>query len=118
MTALTTEELSFFKHYGYLLKSNAIPSSLCQRLVDRMWASAPAHLDRDNPKTWTKISSENASNDPLLVHQGTRWQLRSASTEQLLIDAAWHPTIVGWAEQLLGDGTLRKHTVGGKPMGS
>ncbi len=118
MTALTTEELSFFKHYGYLLKSNAIPTSLCQRLVDRMWASAPAHLDRDNPKTWTKISSENASTDPLLVHQGARWQLRSASTEQLLIDAAWHPTIVGWAEQLLGDGTLRKHTVGGKPMGS
>ena len=118
MTALTTEELSFFKQHGYLLKSQAIPKTLCEQLVDRMWATAPAHLDRDDPDTWTKVPEAHASNDPLLVQQGTRWQLRSASTEQLLIDAAWQPTIVQWAEQMLGKGTLREPKVGGKPMGS
>ena len=89
MTALTTEELSFFKQHGYLLKSQAIPKTLCEQLVDRMWATAPAHLDRDDPDTWTKVPEAHASNDPLLVQQGTRWQLRAASTEQLLIDA-WY----------------------------
>ena len=54
----------------------------------------------------------------MLLTQGTRWQLRGASTERDLIDLMYSAQLVLWAEQLLGAGTLRPPVVGGKPMGS
>ena len=115
---LTTEELSFFKTYGYLLKRKAADPDLCERVLDRMWETAPAHLKRDEPSSWKPVPANESSDDPLLVKQGTRWQFRGASTEQELIDLMFSNQLVTWAEQLLGKDTLRKPNIGGKPMGS
>ena len=118
MDLLTEEELSFFKRYGYLIKRRALDAELCERVLDRMWRSAPAGVRRDDPETWRPIARDASSDDALLVQQDTRWQLRSASTEQDLIDLVYSAQMVLWAEQLLGNGTLRPPKVGGKPMGS
>ncbi len=118
MERLSAEELSFFKSYGYLIKRRALDAALCQRALERMWESAPKSVKRDDPETWGPIGTEDSSDDALLVTQGTRWQLRSASTEQDLIDLMYSEQITLWAEQLLGEGSLRAPTVGGKPMGS
>ena len=82
MTPLTAEELCFFKQYGYLLKSKAVAKSACELALDRMWATAPAGIKRDDPATWKPISEAEQSNDPLLIKQDTRWQLRAASTRR------------------------------------
>ncbi len=118
MEYLTSEELTFFKRYGYLIKRRALDEGLCERVLDRMWGSAPASVHRDDPETWRPIGVEESSDDSLLLHQGTRWQLRGASTEADLIDLMYSPQLVCWAEQLLGVGTLRPPVKGGKPMGS
>ncbi|HEY5645881.1 MAG TPA: phytanoyl-CoA dioxygenase family protein [Pseudomonadales bacterium] len=118
MNDLTAEELSFFKHYGYLLKRRALDTALCAEVLDRMWDSAPPSLKRNDPTTWHAVPPEEESDDPLRTVQGTRWQLREASCEQAVIDLAFCPQLVAWAEQLLGRGMLRQPTVGGQPMGS
>ncbi len=115
---ITEAELRFFRLYGYLIKHRAVPVALCKAALDRMWESAPASISRDDPSTWKPIAADDASDDTLLVKQGTRWQLRAASTEAALIDVAYNAQLVMWAEQLLGVGTLRPPKVGGKPMGS
>ncbi|MGI9328633.1 MAG: phytanoyl-CoA dioxygenase family protein [Pseudomonadales bacterium] len=115
---LSAEELSFFKQYGYLIKRRAADLKLCQRILDRMWDTAPAHLDRDDPATWTPIPQELESNDPLLYLQQTRWQFRGASTEPELLQLVFSAPIKTWAEQLLGAESLRAPVEGGKPMGS
>ena len=118
MQPLTEEELTFFKRYGYLLKRRALDAELCERVLERMWQSAPPGVDRGDPNTWRPIAAEHASDDPLLLTRDTRWQLRSAGTEEDVINLMYSPLLVLWAEQLLGTGTLRPPTVGGKPMGS
>ena len=118
LTRLSEAELCFFKAYGYLIKRGAVPLALCNAALDRMWESAPASIRRNDPSTWKPIAAPESSADALLVKQGTRWQLRAASTEAALIDVAYNAQLVTWAEQLLGAGTLRAPTVGGKPMGS
>lgn len=116
--SLSSEELSFFKRHGYLIKSRALAAEQCERLLARMWESAPAHLQENDRTSWTAVPAEAEHDDSVLVQQGTRWQLRSASTEAPLIEAAYSPQITHWAEQLLGPGTLRAPVIGGKPMGS
>lgn len=116
--ALSAEELSFFKTYGYLIKRGALDRQHCARVLDRMWQSAPPSLNREDPETWKPIPDGEASADPLLVLQGSRWQLRAAATERQLIDLVFAPPLLNWAEQLLGTGTLRAPKVDGKPMGS
>lgn len=118
MDDLSTEELSFFKRFGYLIKRRAVAAQQCTQILDRMWESAPAHLRRDDPFTWTPVPEAQEQTDALLVQQGTRWQLRQASTERLLIEAAFSPQISHWAEQMLGSGTLRAPNIDGAPMGS
>jgi hypothetical protein len=115
---LTEEELCFFKTYGYLIKRKVLPEDLCADAMDRMWQTAPASLKRDDPTTWQPIPEAESSDDPLLIKQGVRWQYRSAGTEAWLLDLAYNAQIVSWAEQLLGEGTLRQPKAGGKPMGS
>jgi hypothetical protein len=115
---LSDAELCFFKHYGYLIKRRAASLAQCQKVVERMWQSAPPSIKRNAPATWQPISADVASADPLLVWQDTRWQFRAASTEADLLDLVFSKQIVQWAEQLLGEGTLRQPTLNGKPMGS
>jgi hypothetical protein len=115
---LTPEELAFFRRWGYLIKRRAVDAATCARLVDRMWATAPPSLDRQDPRSWRAFEAPEASDDPLLLKQGTRWQWRAASTEAELLAVVWNARITGWAEQLLGTGTLRPPREGGRPMGS
>ena len=115
---LTAEELCFFKTYGYLVKRKAADPDLCESVLDQMWQTAPTHLKRDDPSTWKPIPESESSDDPLLIKQGTRWQYRGASTGEDLIKLMFSEQLIIWAEQLLGESTLRKPTVGGKPMGS
>ena len=115
---LSPEELCFFKKYGYLIRKRALDRVACEAALERMWQTAPASIKRDDPATWRPIPDEEASDDPLLVLQQTRWQLRGAATEQALIDLVFKRPLVSWAEQLLGVGTLRAPKVGGRPMGS
>ena len=118
LTALSPEALSFFKRFGYLILRGAVDRQLCARAVDLMWETAPASIQRDDPATWKPIAADEASDDTLLVKQGTRWQMRTAGTQADLIALAYGPQLVSWAEQLLGEGTLRAPRVGGTPMGS
>jgi hypothetical protein len=118
MDRLSSEELCFFKKYGYLIKRKAVDVALCRRAVDRMWETAPEHLDRHDPGTWRAIPEDQSSDDPLLVKVGTRWQLRAASTEETLLDVAFNDQLILWAEQLLGEDSLRSPVVDGRPMGS
>lgn len=115
---LSAEELSFFKTYGYLLKKRALVKEHCERVLDRMWQTAPPSIRRDDPTTWKAVPAEEESDDPLLHIQGTRWQYRGASCERALIDLVFSPPLINWAEQLLGAGTLRPPVVDGRPMGS
>jgi len=118
ITPLTPEELCFFKQYGYLLKSKAVTKSACEQALNRMWETAPEGIKRDDPATWKPISESEQSNDPLLIKQGTRWQLRAASTEAQIIELAYNRQICAWAEQLLGLKSLKEPKIDGKPMGS
>ncbi|MFT7688466.1 MAG: hypothetical protein ACI9FB_003830 [Candidatus Azotimanducaceae bacterium] len=117
-TPLTSEELSFFKQYGYLIKRQAISISGCKRALDRMWETAPEGIKRDDPSTWKSISESAEFDDSLLVKKGTRWQLRSSSTEAEIIELAYNRQVCAWAEQLLGEGTLKAPKIDGEPMGS
>lgn len=112
------EELSFFKAHGYLIKHRGADLSLCEQALDLMWESAPEHLIRDDPKTWRPIPKALESDDPLLVKQGSRWQYRAASTDPRLINLVFSKQMTTWAEDLLGQDTLRPPKVNGKPMGS
>ncbi|MFT5210847.1 MAG: hypothetical protein ACI9CE_002578 [Flavobacterium sp.] len=118
ISPLTQEELCFFKQYGYLLKSQAVSISACERALGRMWETAPEGILRDDPSTWKPIEASVESDDALLIKQGTRWQLRSASTESDIIELAYNRQICAWAEQLLGQGSLEEPKIDGKPMGS
>jgi hypothetical protein len=117
-TPLAAHEISFFKRHGYLIKRRAIDRARCDRALDRMWESAPASIRRDDPETWRPVPASEASDDPLLTLGGSRWQLRAAGTEAALVDIVWNAPLKGWAEQLLGAGSLRPPRVGGQPMGS
>ena len=115
---LTQEEICFFKQFGYLIKRNAMDTKDCAAAVERMWETAPPSILRDDPATWGPIPQDECSDDPLMVKQHTRWQYRAAGTARWMIDLAFNPQVITWAEQLLGSATLRKPVVDGRPMGS
>ena len=92
---LAAHEISFFKRYGYLIKRRAIDHVRCDRALDRMWESAPPSIRRDDPATWRPIPASAASDDALLTLNGSRWQLRAASTEASLIDIVWGTFLTG-----------------------
>lgn len=116
--ALSEAELCFFKTHGYLIKRNAATPEQCQEILDLMWSSAPEHLERDKPESWSPIPKHLESNDPLLTTIGSRWQYRAAATHPKLLNMMYSPQMQHWAENLLGENTLRAPTPNGKPMGS
>ena len=118
ISSLDGEELSFFKHYGYLIKKQVISAQSCQILCDQLWETAPKHLDRKNPGTWRPIPSEHGSPDPILSLNDTKWQYRGAGTTIEQLSVMKDPQIMHWAEQMLGQGQIREPIENGKPMGS
>ena len=118
---LTTEQLGFFKHNGYLIVPGIMDSQLCAKARDRLWDSLPAtsSIKRHDPRTHTGPFNENdVDTDQLNLRQGYRWQLRSVGTEPLLIDLVFSKVLQTIATQLLGDNMLRPPHVGGRPMGT
>lgn len=115
---LSNEELSFFKKYGYLVKRKGATAEQCQQVLDLMWTSAPTNLKRNDPSSWGPIPQEMESADPLLIQQGCRWQYRAAATDPLLIELVFGEQMRSWAEDMLGENSLRPPVVGGTPMGS
>ncbi len=118
ITPLSIEELAFFKQFGYLIKPKVLSPATCNELVDLMWQSAPAALDRFDPKTYRTIPKSEWSDDSLRFVQDDKWQYRALGTDQPLIDAMTHPQLWQWGEQLLGKGNVRAPIPGGEPMGS
>tara|TARA_B110000305_G_scaffold75210_1_gene84394 strand:- start:1243 stop:2241 length:999 start_codon:yes stop_codon:yes gene_type:complete len=118
MNPLTTEELAFFKHFGYLIKPKVLNASTCNELVDLMWQSAPASLQRHDAQSYQPVPKADWSDDSLRFVQDDKWQYRALGTDQPLIDVMTHPQLWQWGEQLLGNGNIRAPTPGGEPMGS
>ncbi|NKB99862.1 MAG: hypothetical protein GKR90_15380 [Pseudomonadales bacterium] len=110
-TRLSPEEISFFKHNGYLIKRRVIDDDqLFCRVIDYLWNNVPRNiLQRDDPHTWLDSPHKRwtASDHEMvgLLHSGN-WKMRSADRigkESFLVDGiARHPTMLQLAEQLLG----------------
>ena len=91
ITPLTTEELAFFKQFGYLIKPKVLAAAPCNELVDLMWQLAPAALDRLDPATYRPIPKSEWSSDSLRFVQHDKWQYRALGTDQPFIAAMTHP---------------------------
>ena len=118
---LTTEQIGFFKHNGYLIVPGVMDSQLCAKARDCLWDSLPAtsSIKRNDPRTHTgPFDEDDVDTDHLNLRHGYRWQLRSVGTEPLLIALVFSTTLQAIATQLLGDNTLRPPHVGGRPMGT
>ena len=117
---LSHEQISFFKHYGYLLVPGAMDLALCAQVRDEMWAALPpdSHLRRDEKATHVgPFLSEDESLDSVHTRQGYRWLNRALGVSPQVIELIYSETICAMAEQLLG-GELRQAVAGGTPMGS
>ena len=76
---LSTEELTFFKQYGYLIKRSVLSADHVN--------AARSHVDigtggieRDRPDTWGPIPETAHSSDATYVVSRNKWQYRSIST--------------------------------------
>ena len=119
--SVNSEQIAFFKENGYLLLPGAMDAELCKRAGDSLWGSLPENSDiqREDPASHVgPFSDKDTINDPTNMRAGYRWQLRSTGTQQDLIDLVYSATLVGIAEQLLGEGQLRLPIVNGVVMGS
>ena len=114
---LSTEELTFFKQYGYLIKRGVLPVDQCEALLDLMWASAPEGIERDRPDTWGPIPETAHSSDATYVVSRNKWQYRSISTHPSVLRTMTDAPLWNWAEQLLGQSNVRPPTEHGLPMG-
>ncbi|MEM7134849.1 MAG: phytanoyl-CoA dioxygenase family protein [Chloroflexota bacterium] len=118
---LTAEQVSFFKDNGYLLLHNILNTELCTQSRDRLWASLPPDSDlrRDDPASHVgPFSEKDTQVDPQHMRQGFRWQLREIGTDPLMINLVYSEKLTTIAEQLLGEGTLRRPVLNGIPMGT
>ena len=114
---LSTEELTFFKQYGYLIKRSALSADHCETLLDLMWTSAPKGIERDRPDTWGPIPETAHSSDATYVVSRNKWQYRSISTHPSVLRTMTAAPMWNWAEQLLGQSNVRPPTEHGLPMG-
>ena len=104
MSRLSADEVSFFKEYGYLLKSNVLDPELCARARDQLWATATPPLRRDEPRTWTgPIEPQHETEElsghhwfPHADHVGGPDDIR----QQLVTR---NEQVLRWARQLLGE---------------
>ncbi len=109
MNRLSPEEITFFKREGYLIKKGVLDPDLMARARERKWVGAPDRMKRDDPSTWfgpwsTEEETSEAEADCKL---GYTWKYREPAEEEWLVRMmAANPVIVGWVEQLLGEGTF------------
>jgi len=119
--SINAEQIAFFKDNGYLIVPGAMASTLCAQARDTLWDSLPRDSDikRNDPSTHAgPFSTGDTLVDATKMRSGYRWQLRSHGTAQHLIDLMYSEELVAVAEQLLGEGQLRRPKAGGVPMGS
>ena len=117
---LNPEEIAFFKDNGYLLLRGVLDLDLCAQARDQLWSALPdtCALKRDDPATHIGPFAEaDTSLDAQHYRSGYRWQLREIGTEALMINLVYSESMCTIAEQLLGEGTLRRPVINGTPMG-
>lgn len=118
---LSAEQMAFFKRNGYLIVRAAMDVELCKEAQDLMWSGLPEEsaLRRNDPTTHPgPFSERDHQADTVHLRDGYRWQQRQCGTTQLLINLVYNERLCGFAEQLLGKGTLQEPVVGGTPMGT
>ncbi len=108
MNKLCSDELRFFKQEGYLIKRGVMDPALTARARKRLWDGAPPRLREDKPDTWIGPFPENEeSRDGSNVRGGFSWKFRELGEEGWMIEMlATNATVWGWAEQMVGEGTL------------
>lgn len=106
MTALTQDDIRFFKSEGYLIKRGVLDGDLMERAREVFWAALPPELDRHDPETWSRKMP--ARKDPPNSIGDHTWKYRELGGEDWMIQLLpSNPHIWTMAEQLLGVGTLR-----------
>lgn len=106
VSALSAEEIRFFKENGYLIKRGILDPQLMARARDTMWAGAPAQLQRDEPATWVGPFVEKSDDRDSVRHEFT-WKYRAPGGEAWMIELLpKNPIVWAVAEELLGAGTL------------
>ena len=105
MSALSKEDIRFFKREGYLIKRGILDIELMACAREAFWAAAPPQLKRDAPDTWSLPLPECRE---LPSHMGGHiWKYRDLGSEDWMIELLpQNPQIWAMAEQFLGAGTL------------
>ena len=109
MSQLTKEEISFFKREGYLIKRGVLDPDLMARARERKWVGAPERMKRDDPSTWFGpwLPEEEEGEGSKNCRLGYTWKYCEPAEEEWLVRMlVANPVIVGWVEQLLGEGTF------------
>lgn len=111
---LNTDEITFFKQFGYLIKRGLLASRVnsFDVALDWMWDHVPGHaIRRNDVSSWfNNPSSHWSESDHKKVGSlvGTNWKMRSRGysgigTENFLVnDIANHPSMRKLAERFLG----------------
>ncbi|MEM7532478.1 MAG: phytanoyl-CoA dioxygenase family protein [Chloroflexota bacterium] len=118
---LSDEQVAFFKDNGYLLIPKLMDDELCAQARDRLWSMLPQEVDmrRDDPASHVgPFAEKDRRLDGLHYRNGYRWQVREISTEPLMLNLVYSERLCAIAEQLLGEGTLKRPVVNGIPMGT
>jgi len=79
------------------------------RARERKWEAAPERMKRDDPSTWFGpwTPEEKTSETEKDCKLGYTWKFRVPEKEEWIVRMlVANPVIVGWAEQLLGEGTF------------
>ena len=119
--ALTQEQLSFFKHNGYLIVRGALDQTGCAKARDLLWDSLPANTTvvRDDPTTHVGPFVQTDRNlDSKNVRDGYRWQVRHIGTHTHLIELVFSEPMQAIAQCLLGAQSLRPPRIDGSVMGT
>ena len=108
MNRLTQEEISFFKREGYLFKRGVMDPELMARARERLWKGAPPRMKRDDPSTWMgPFRADEEDEGPGNRRIGYMWKYCEPRSEEWIVRmSAADPTILGWTEQLLGEGEV------------
>eukprot|EP01052_Picozoa_sp_SAG31_P022185 SAG31_NODE_1752_length_7351_cov_29.035852_6_plen_181_part_00 len=120
MVRLSTEEVAFFKEYGYLIKRNLLDKDLCRKARDELWKSMPptSSIKRTDPSSWVGPVPEedectedrdnarpDGGHNPDL--RNFRWQAHyCGSLEWMKHLLATNKEVMEIAEQLLGKGNV------------
>lgn len=100
---LSTEEIKFFKHNGFLIKKNLLPSGAAAAALDKAWeylldnvpSTEQAKIKRSNPKSWfdpqwgdmpSAPTSGFYEGRPPNIYQGTTVKLHDCGNADYLLD--------------------------------